>query len=679
MNNKVFFLAISFFVVGNAYSQLTNTGILKVNSNTLLYTSDLTDMSNVGVPAVVTNDGNIRVGGNFTPGTDPTKFVNTYTNDTNYGQLIISEASTVAATQKITQQTVIQQEAVIGPFSQIGFPFKGYNVTELLASLGLPETPCVLGTWSPSTCFGLRKFYGQAAMYYFDNRFLTYEPVVEEMLTNNFDISNGKRIVLNNISNDFFATTTSNPAIRDITGTPENRVITPHSEIPFNPYSGPEFTGAFHLGFNKRGQAWEGLFEDPFRMTPNDDRFRHLYQFANPYPSNIDFSYIGITGTPSRDTDGMALDILGLAVIDTSTPVTLISDIYSFITHEALFETTPGPSKGRLNTGDVEALLVRPYQAFTIFGNSASVNTFNFNDGLKSFLGTPKALDADGNGVIGDNDLDGDILTGTSFGSSKKYRDTSYPDMSNISIGFQVYDDENDKNGSLPVYVYGNENISNNYIFNNKFDNNGISNNNVLYTLKTDYYGNRVDGVADFNYKYKAQSVKMNEYRKIPLGFKVPVNGDGKYIIKTGKNRQIRYGGDDSAFPTLFTFVDEKLGKSIPITTDFSYEFEEDSNTENRFYIVYKNKPVDESGNKPVVTNTKIGKEIGGIDNYLLIGTDVNVENPNIQVYSVSGQLLDTFSSNGEKKIKLKNYAPGVYFVKVDGLKIAIKLISFNY
>ncbi len=659
MKRNLFFLALS--LAGySVFAQLTNTGIMSVGSGTIV--STVGDFSNsTDVAAKVTNNGKIQVGGAFSPTTDATKFLNTYTSDTDYGQLIVKSTGSVAATEKMTQQTKVQQKAAFA-YSHISFPFKNFTAADLCSALGLPSP---VG----NSAFQDGRFYRGGAMYYWNNFFVTYEPIFANSV-----ISGGRRTLFSTqYGNTFFNGIVTTDAIRNITGTPENGSVATTDFSSFNNFAGPEFGGAtpnaWTTGFNRRGSLWSDITYDPIRLSTDDNYFRWNYNFGNPYTSNIDLSYIGITGG-AKDIDGIDQPVLGIQKLNAG-----------FTLSGSTINTTPGSggsvyavlfdqATGQVLAGEYkQALIIKPYETFTILGY-APLTSFTFSDGMKTFNDFPK-VDSDNNGTL-------DNLAGVSTSRRAGSKSSKFPSLKSISFGLELFDDKNDANGSASTFVLANSGVQDNNSYNVGYENYGVAQSDILYTVKEtkENIANLSENVKEL--KFKIQGLRLDEQKSIPVGFRKPVNGDGNYVIKT--NNFIINGADDSAYASLFTFFDAKLDKSIPITKDFSYEFTQDESTENRFFIGYSSNKKEVVTVAPQVTLSQVTTQIArqGNVNYLVLGSDVKVSNPTIQVYSTSGQLLATFSSKGEKQVKLGNYAPGVYLIKVDGLKKAIKLITSN-
>ena len=653
MNIKLLFLAVSFlFVVkSNAQATLTNTGVFKVNSGTLVSTATGVGFQNTG-GGVVTNGGSIIVRGNFNPGTVGTEFVDTYTSYSDYGQLIVDSSVVINTTQKITHQYYLKDFATERA-PQLSFPFQNYYAQNFLNDLGLGATTDFDFFYPPE--------YYSAAMFYWHNSLISFEPVARTPYAHVpiTLLGNGKRVSLNGqqlgASRTVFSSGRAVGATKNLIGTPNNTAINPIADtgMGFADYNVKFAAGnAWINTANNRGHVYNQLMLDA-RLLADPNYLRHIYYFGNPYPSNIDLSHISTTGGVN-DTDGIDLDVNRIIKIQPTATITAggVSSKYSAVFLSGIY-----------NSGDYEALLIHPSEMFVlVLNNNTNLSSFQFTNGMKTFASVPKAQHRDGDITLGP-DADGDPLTPTSIGR-KIIRNASYPTLSNLSFGLQILDDENATSGSNFAYVVANQNVIDNQYSSSDFL--VPSPSDVLYTVK------------DNDTKLKIQGIKMDESKVIPLGFKSPLNGDGEYVIKTSADRMVRFGGDASAYPSLFSFFDAAKDVVIPIDENFQYKFKQNSSTENRFFILYNKSQESSLGDTDFnKAQTEIAKEDNG-NTYLMLGTDVKSDNPTIKIYSSAGQLLDSFPSNGEIKVKLKNYAPGVYLVQVEGLSGAIKMISSN-
>ena len=132
---------LALFALGaiySAYAQDTNIKdavIVKINPNTLFYNGGTVNVTTDAASATtekIINQGNIQIKGGFTnTNTNGKNFVNKYTNDNSFGQLIIQDATTVTGRVAIERSIpdVNNDEYVIS------LPFKNVTAKEVVNSL----------------------------------------------------------------------------------------------------------------------------------------------------------------------------------------------------------------------------------------------------------------------------------------------------------------------------------------------------------------------------------------------------------------------------------------------------------------------------------------------------------------------------------------------------------------
>ena len=135
---------------------------------------------------------------------------------------------------------------------------------------------------------------------------------------------------------------------------------------------------------NTYGEKYNTYLQDQFALASGlwIGRYaKDLYQFGNPYFTNLDLSYIaideGVTG------DGNKLDIYGIKT--TAGTVTTLSNASTYATG-ATFVTFDAAG---IPAGDIPSLIIKPMHSFVLKLRSYTSATFNFNT-LRRFKATTR-------------------------------------------------------------------------------------------------------------------------------------------------------------------------------------------------------------------------------------------------------------------------------------------------
>ncbi len=650
MKKSIHFLLLV-ICTGSLSAQISNANtIIKVQPNTILYSTSGLSITGTGT---LVNDGNIQVDGGAFESDSATgsKIKNTYTSATSYGQLILGAAVTAAAADELVHEHLIPSNTTF-KYTQISFPFQSTTVEDFAKANGILTSTGYVAS--------LKKgFYDKNSVYFFNNSIISYFPVVYTHA-----IVPGLRYALNNLNNSFFTSITNNTISTTTNGIPQIANVTISG---LDDYSTK--TGAWENGTNPYGSVYTSYLQDNTRVTSNPDYLRFGYNFGNPYNSNLDLSYIGISGVDpdgagpgvTFDLDGVDLNILSIGKMGTGYTVTAGQGniVGSLI---ALFSTT-GPNAGQIISGDVDALIIKPYEPFGMYFSTGQTS-FTFTQGMKTFSMTAKAsTDKDGNSLTADGYSPVVI---TPFSAKKFKKNNVVPTFSSLSFGLKV-SAKGSNQGSTTTYVMANQDVVDNNDFNVGYDAKEEAG-SLIYTL---------DNTSDaINTNHKINGIKTDESKYITLGLRLP-NGNAAYTLSVPSSSLNRTGGSELDYGKFFKLYDKVKDQRFDITSNFTYDFEQDGATEDRFVIEYGKVLAEETlGN--VASNVISSKVVvDGFNNYLFIGDDIShVSIPSVQVYNLTGQLIDNFSTKGDKKILLKNYPTGIYLIKLEGLKNSLKLIS---
>lgn len=402
----------------NVLLHVDDTATTYVSKGTLVYSGGGVQMRGTGV---VENHGNFMVSGTdqdffktiTTGNVDKTEsnaggnFVNKLNEPTAYNQQNANDGGTTPPVYTYGQLyiTGVPQNNIVGivdeemrqvnqgDYQQMGMPFFQKTVT----SLG-PEVGKTFSTQRYSKNEVL--VYGNPDVigYHLNNLNLRFGEVVPSFNYlmvggNNLDLTTTRTIKGRPVSDDGSfsnASPTLNGAGANVTFGSSGQNTNVYGE-KYNSYVSDEFNGS--------SGAWQGNWG------------KNIYQFANPYLTNLDLNNIGI-----NEANGDGVNLSNIYGVRTDASGVVLNNAGSSATAYKVVTFNSG-----VPTGDASSLLVRPFGAFTIklnnnsnndvlnFGNlrrfnyygRASTTAYNVNANKNGASGTVKqlgviALDANG-------------------------------------------------------------------------------------------------------------------------------------------------------------------------------------------------------------------------------------------------------------------------------------------
>lgn len=334
-------------------AQLTfvgNDATVTVQPNTLVYNGGGMKLDTRGV---VNNSGNIMLVGvgtdSFVTGSVGT-FNLKYINPTSYGQLYIDGIPQNNLTGIVTKE---YKEIKHGAYQQIGLPFIGKTLNDLTIEL--------------SKTFSNTR-YSQNEILIWDNTSVisrntnlssaTADPTAYYML-------GGLGLDINRIGNPFLLN--GKPYANGI-----NRTL---SGAGLNINFG---SGGNNVNFYR--EKYNTYVSDPFVTTAWSPTFgKDMYQYSNPYFTNIDLSDIGLAD--SNGDGNNITNLQGIVIQPSMSNVTFNITTGSRDISPNFITYTSGTA---IPAGDVDRLLVKPLQSFTIKLSSAATATLSF-DKLRRF------------------------------------------------------------------------------------------------------------------------------------------------------------------------------------------------------------------------------------------------------------------------------------------------------
>ncbi|GAA5094341.1 hypothetical protein GCM10023210_25900 [Chryseobacterium ginsengisoli] len=356
--------------------QTRGAGIIDVHGNVMVEATAAD-----GFKTITTGGGNKLDGGNIvlrlnTPGT--------YDSST-YGQLYINGIPTSGLTGIVSKEYRTAKNGSGNYFQQIALPFAGKAYSSLSTELAKAFSPTrwtqneVL-SWNNATVVSnhvtnLANTTPAAPNYYMlgsknDNLDLSTPPATLPTIA---PTATGSVYTLNGApvrSEDLAAVSLQNAGASVTFGTNGNNT-------------------------NQYGEKYNSYLQDNFDLTNGlftGTYGKNIYQFGNPYFTNIDLSRIGYTeaGGPGNVSDLNNISNIWGVKYSAGTVVTYAGG-GTFTT--GAFTQTYDPST-KIPTGDINALVIKPMQTFVIKLRDNTAQTLNFST-LRRFASTARAATTD--------------------------------------------------------------------------------------------------------------------------------------------------------------------------------------------------------------------------------------------------------------------------------------------
>lgn len=356
--------------------QTRGSGIIDVRGNVMVEaasTDAFRTITTSGAPK--TNGGNIVLRLN-----DPSN----YTTST-YGQLFINGISSANLTGTISKEYRTNRHGNGNYFQQIAIPFAGKAFSTLSTELGKTFSTA---RWS-------------------QNEILSWNntTVVSNHVTNlaNTTPSSALYYMLGSKNNNLDLSTPPG-SLATISPTPTGSVYTlngsPVRSEDLTAVSLQDAGASVNFGtngnnLNQYGEKYNSYLQDAFDNTTGiftGTYGKNIYQFGNPYFTNIDLSRIGYaeSGGVGGVSDGNAISNIWGIKYSPGTVVTYAGG--GTYTIGALTQTYDPTTK--IPTGDVNALVIKPMETFVIKLRDNSPQTLNFST-LRRFAGTARAENTD--------------------------------------------------------------------------------------------------------------------------------------------------------------------------------------------------------------------------------------------------------------------------------------------
>lgn len=608
---------------------------VKVQPNTLFYHgSDFVITDDVTDDAVIKNEGNIKIIGNFTNsagnGTDGGNFVNLWTAVNNYGQVIINQSSASDGMLTMEKKAINPAEFSWGQFA---IPFTFSTVKEAFETI------------FPGVTYQAGTRYNHSIMTWDNITRPEYDHIAPTVAINPTDY-----VILNLTTHPaLMAHMDSGDPVLQHAGTPANAAYSvAYKPAMYKDVSVPWST--WQTQKNIYNERYSTYIEEHLRVPNSDHHGRYYFQFGNPYTSNIDLSHIGTNAVPG-DTDGVYVaDLLGVVKISS-----MFWDSTNGVDVEGvgMIRATYNSATNQWG-GNPDALIVRPFEGFYIALNSTASRTdrtFTFNEGLKTFSNVPS-------GVVGADpgDVLGKSIETSSDEVSAEDRSLNSTSLSVISInsrksfyqlGLNLFTEDGVQTGNT-VYIIVDSNSKTGADQALESDYTDFQKGFFLTQEKSDgseiTTPNRVMQINAVHPKYVSKPIQMffKKGTQDMNGYVLKADLFYKNIFNKLKMEEVNFADGNSFF-----FYDKAQDVLLPITTDFSYYIERPEETLSSRYVVYWN------GGPVSADKRNVSDELAGSTQVYKDGDvhkirfDESWESADISVYDLAGRAV--FKKEGVK------------------------------
>ena len=649
----------------------------------------------------VENKGNITINGNYVKGPNNTsnegrEFVNIYTNNVNYGQVIIS--SDKDATARMTVQRPAPSTNYFDGSYEMSFPYVD-SVKYLMHSFGKNESDFKGYCPKNAPCPDRYKM----TLTKWDNNRLHHDAVEKgdsfkagDIYNLNLRENDMKQVAKGTIS--YKGTPSGKPYDREgIKG-----VITPFASNP------SQFSEAKYNDWKVMRNPYLEKYESYLGYTKTASKIygKNIYRFGNPYTSNIDLSELDKdTQTSNSGESWLKIKFNGEADGGDFRPLFQYSDTddisnygianFTILKRMDDYDDDWTRKKGtitvkssyhaaRINDagaweGAAEALIIRPTETFQLYFPAISLaNAFNndrilavnvnLEDRHKTFSHSPVATvttktNADLNiPGLKTNSVSG--LRTTSVGKIRK----EVPNFHQLKISL-VQDNQQLGN---PVFLVGAD-----Y---KKEEGQASGNSNAVFLY----------GVKDNEIEYKSKK-EFNGFNSLSYVGK-PLGVGFNHLTK-GQTYRLLFGlYEGNIFNQVdktseFFLKDTKTNEVTQIDPKKDYTFVADEDVEKRFVIYWKALPQAKKDNTEKTPETLPNLNTLASSHKTIIYEDagkgrIRFENisktADIQIYNVAGKLVSSISNvTTEADYAVNVSSVGMYMVKVTYQNGEVRILKF--
>lgn len=655
MKNSYLFLSLCFGIISgstlaqNAY--VAGNQKVKVNPNTLFYFGgDLTINSGVSTEKVVENAGNVKINGQFVNNGDATgkNFISTWNSATNYGQVIINQASA-------TTTRLAMEKGVINPadfeWGQFAIPFNFATANDAMNGL-----------------FGAN--YVQSSRYYSSMMVWDNDNVPEfDHLQSASPMSPGDYVILNlKYYSAKIRTLMETDADGKLLypGLPTNGAFSKTLKPSIYPAGNWSVWKELKNSHNERFKTY---IDDKLRTTTNEANYgKYHYQFGNPYTSNITLAYLGTS--EGYDDGNNISNLAGVAKVNKTqwSPISGNGAASSMLV--AKYDGT-----NNVWSGSAEALIVKPFEPFIVILDDGATGDrqINFSDKMKTFSMTPGVSVMPFAPRVGDN-------TSSEFGENAEDRIVN--NSSNIKSAsasskkyfyqaeLSLYSQDGDFTGNK-AYVVATNLARNGVESKLESEYSDFEGRTGFYLAQEDPQGNVVESSAR---KMHINAIGLNYINKpIPFFFNRQSGDTSTYVVKSDlyyhnifsklTPEMVNYEDGNSFF-----FYDSAEDVLLPITTDFSYNIVYSPNEETRYRLYWNATQVggkdqmdteDLIASSTVIYKDNTSHKVRFNDTWDMANT--------LKVYDLSGRkVMEFFNVKTDVDFEINLPSKGIYVVKIE-------------
>jgi hypothetical protein len=660
MKNSYLFLSLCFGILsGSSLAQdayVAGNQKVKVNPNTLFYFGgNLTINSGVTTEKTVENAGNVKINGQFVNNGDATgkNFISTWTNATNYGQVIINQSNLPTTRLAMEKGTI---NPVDFEWGQFAIPYNFANANAAMNAL-----------------FGTN--YVQSSRYYSSMMVWDNDSKPEfDHLQSASPLSPGDYVILNlkYYSAQIKALMEGAAGGKLLyAGLPTNGAFSKTIKPSIYP------TGNWDVWkeeFNSHGERYKTYIDDKLRTTTNQANYgKYHFQYGNPYTSNITLAYLG-TSAGYDDGNNIA-NLAGVAKVNKTawSPITGNGASSSMLV--AKFDGTQW-------SGSADALIVKPFEPFILILEDGATGDrqINFSDKMKTFsmtAGVPVGPLAPIAPLNGDN-------TWGTFGEGADAEDRLINNSANLSLAsastkkyfyqaeLSLYTTDGQFTGNK-AFVVASNSAKNGVESRLESEYSDFEGRTGFYLAQEDPQGNVVESSAR---KMHINAIGLNYINKpIPFFFNRQSGDTSTYVVKSDlyfydifsklTPEMVNYEDGNSFF-----FYDSVEDVLLPITTDFYYEIAySPANNETTRYRLYWNatqvggkdqmKTEDLIASSTVIYKDNTSHKVRFNENWDMANT--------LKVYDLSGRkVMEYFNVKTDVDFEINLPSRGIYVVKIE-------------
>lgn len=389
-------LAIGLSVQAQVLLHVDDTAKMYVSNGTLVYNGGGLQTRGTGN---VDLHGNMMVVGS---GSDVVKTINTDAsnkadgsniivriNDTanpvssSYGQLYIKGIAQGNITGIVDKEYAATKH---GAYQQIGIPFIGKTFSSLNTDLA--------GSFNNSRWQGREILKWSNTNLRFDGSIIPAAPITSGSTAGiTIDVNTAATTATDRTAYYTLGAATMNPAtLHTVKGTPYADGISGGNTMSLSPSSIPATFGAGGNNRNIYQEKYNTYIYDPFDNaipwnTTTTTFGQFIYQFSNPYLTNIDLSMIGFTEAGAANDNNAFTNIWGVAVDPQSVTYNSATGGTSSYAASQMVTFDAGTHRP---VGNITALIVKPLGTFKIKLRDSTPQQMDF-DNLRRFSYVPRA------------------------------------------------------------------------------------------------------------------------------------------------------------------------------------------------------------------------------------------------------------------------------------------------